>query len=97
MSFECTTEDMVLHWATKTTTSEDPNAWVMAPEALKPPNTSDFGDGIASRTPFVDVESRVSREEGRRERSDGDRGDFDPRRGVVARGRRGRESVDARS
>ena len=64
-SFESTTEDMVLHWATKTTTSEDPNAWVMAPEALKPPNTSDFGDGIASRTPFVDgkVEFRAKKED----------------------------------
>jgi len=62
--FECT-ENMVLHWATKTTTSEDPNAWVMAPDALKPPNTSDFGDGIASRTPFVDgkVEFRAKKED----------------------------------
>ena len=59
------TENMVLHWATKTTTSEDPNAWVMAPDALKPPNTSDFGDGIASRTPFVDgkVEFRAKKED----------------------------------
>ncbi len=45
-------ENMVLHWATKTTTSEDPNAWIMAPDAIKPANTSEFGDGIASRTPF---------------------------------------------
>ena len=44
--------NMVLHWATKTTTSEDPNAWIMAPDAIKPANTSEFGDGIASRTPF---------------------------------------------
>ena len=59
------TENMVLHWATKTTTSEDPNAWVMAPDVLKPPNTSDFGDGIASRTPFVDgkVEFRAKKED----------------------------------
>ena len=47
-------DNMVLHWATKTSTTEDPNAWVMAPDALKPRDTSEFGDGIASRTPFAE-------------------------------------------
>ena len=51
--------NMVLHWATKTTTSEDPNAWIMAPDAIKPANTSEFGDGIASRDAFRKRESRV--------------------------------------
>ena len=47
-------DDVVLHWATKTSTTEDPNAWVMAPDALKPRDTTEFGDGIASRTPFAE-------------------------------------------
>jgi alpha-glucan, water dikinase len=47
-----TDERFSLHWATKTIDSEQKDQWIMAPDALKPDGTKEFGDGIASRTMF---------------------------------------------
>lgn len=43
--------NLVLHWGVSKT-SKKPHEWDAAPEAVRPPGTSMFGDGKATRTPF---------------------------------------------
>eukprot|EP00892_Ulva_mutabilis_P012087 jgi/Ulvmu1/9250/UM005_0350.1 len=52
--------NLVLHWGVSASATR-PHEWMPPPEAIRPPNTNMFGDGLAARSPIPGHEPLVVR------------------------------------